>query len=100
MNQMHLLLFPLGAGSMISPCFAAEKKKPVVTTTKTVQIGGAPKRTGTSSITGGFSSLDKNSDGYLTRMEYSFNRQSTQAATEFDKLDANKDGRVSRSEYK
>ena len=97
---MHPLIFPLGAGSIISPCFAAEKKKPVVTTTKTVQIGGAPKRTGTSPVTSDFSSLDKNSDGYLTRMEYSFNRQSTQAATEFDKLDANKDGRVSRSEYK
>ena len=100
MNRMHLLICPLAAGSTISPCFAAEKKKPVVTTTKTVRIGGAPKRTGASSITGGFSALHKNSDGYLTRMEYGYNRQSTQAVTEFDRLDANKDGRVSRSEYK
>jgi len=100
MNRMHLLTFLLGAGSMISPCFAAEKKKPVVTTKKTVQIDGAPNRTGAPSVTSGFSSLNRNSDGCLTRMEYGYNRQSSQAATEFERLAANKDGRVSRSEYK
>lgn len=35
-----------------------------------------------------------------TRLEFGYNRQSAQAAAEFDRLDTNKDGRLSRSEYK
>jgi hypothetical protein len=85
---------------MAAPGRPADKKKPVVTTKKTVQVGGAPKRTSGSSISTGFSGLDKNGDGHLTRMEYGYNRQSSQAAGEFDRLDTNKDGRLSRSEYK
>lgn len=97
---MRLLFSLCLVGSILLPCLAADKKKSVITTTKTVQVGGAPKRTNSSTITTGFSGLDKNGDGHLTRMEYGYNRQSSQAAAEFDRLDTNKDGRLSRSEYK
>jgi hypothetical protein len=100
MIAMRFTTLLVCAALMVAPGFAADKKKPVVTTTKTVQVGGTPKRTSTSTITSGFSGLDRNGDGYLTRMEYGYNRQSSQAAAEFDRLDTNKDGRVSRSEYK
>jgi hypothetical protein len=85
---------------MVSLAIAADKKKPTVTTKTTVQVGGAPKQTSKPTFSSGFSGLDKNGDGYLTRQEYGYNRQSSQAAAEFNRLDANKDGRVSRSEYK
>ena len=97
---MRLTTFLIGAALLAMPALAADKKKPVVTTTKTVQVGGAPKRTSSSPITSGFSGLDKNGDGYLTLQEFGYNRQSSQAAAEFGRLDTNKDGRVSRSEYK
>lgn len=97
---MRLTILLFCTSWIVLPVIAADKKKPVITTTKTVQVGGAPKRTSTSTITSGFSGLDRNGDGYLTRMEYGYNRQSSQAASEFDRLDTNKDGRVSRAEYK
>ena len=97
---MRLTTFLISAALLAMPALAADKKKPVVTTTKTVQVGGAPKRTSSSPITSGFSGLDKNGDGYLTLQEFGYNRQSSQAAAEFGRLDTNKDGRVSRSEYK
>ena len=97
---MRLTTFLIGAALLAMPALAADKKKPVVTTTKTVQVGGAPKRTSSSPITSGFSGLDRNGDGYLTLQEFGYNRQSSQAAAEFGRLDTNKDGRVSRSEYK
>ena len=97
---MRITIALLAAATLAMPALAADKKKPVITTTKTVQVGGEPKRTSSSPITSGFSGLDKNGDGYLTRLEFGYNRQSSQAAAEFDRLDANKDGRVSRSEYK
>lgn len=92
----------LCAACLALPALPADKKKPVVTTSTktTVQVGGAPKRTNTSPIAIGFAGLDKNGDGYLTRQEYGYNRQTSQALAEFDRLDTNKDGRISRSEYK
>ena len=83
---MRLRTFLIGAALLATPGLAADKKKPVVTTTKTVQVGGLPKRTSSSPITSGFSGLDKNGDGYLTRLEFGYNRQSAQAAAEFDRL--------------
>jgi len=100
MIPMRLPTLLICAAWMAAPALPADKKKPVPTTKTTVQVGGAPKRTNSSTITSGFSGLDKNGDGHLTRMEYGYNRQSSQAAAEFDRLDTNKDGRLSRSEYK
>lgn len=97
---MRLATLLICAAILATPALPADKKKPVVTTKKTVQVGGLPKRTSSSPITSGFSGLDKNGDGYLTRLEYGYNRQSSQAAAEFDRMDTNKDGRLSRSEYK
>ncbi|HEU0119431.1 MAG TPA: EF-hand domain-containing protein [Bryobacteraceae bacterium] len=96
---MRKLFFCVLAAGLLS-VGAADKKKPVIKTTKTVQVGGAPKQTRSSPILGGFAALDKNGDGYLTRQEYGYNRQTSQALAEFDRLDTNKDGRISRSEYK
>ena len=79
---------------------AADKKKPVVTTKTTVQVGGAPKTAARSGFSTGFNALDRNNDGYITRQEFGYNRNSAQAGPEFDRMDTNKDGRISRSEYK
>ena len=97
---MRLTPLLICAAILTVPALSAEKKKPVVTTTKTVQVGGAPKRTNSSPVTFGFSGLDKNGDGYLTRQEFGYNRETSQATAEFNRLDTNKDGRLSRSEYK
>jgi hypothetical protein len=97
---MRLTAFLFCFAFLATSALAAEKKKPVVTTTKTVQVGGAPKRTSSSPVTFGFAGLDKNGDGYLTRQEFGYNRETSQATAEFNRLDTNKDGRLSRSEYK
>jgi len=82
--------------------FAAppKKKTPVVTTKKTVQVGGVPKSQPSTGFKTGFAALDLNGDGYITRQEYSHNRQTSQATTEFNAKDLDHDGRISRSEYK
>jgi len=97
---MRLKILLICGAALVSLATAADKKKPAVTTKTTVQVGGAPKQTSKPTFSSGFSGLDKNGDGYLTRQEYGYNRQTSQATAEFDRMDANKDGRVSRSEYK
>jgi hypothetical protein len=97
MISMRLPTLLICAAWMATPALPTDKKKPIATTKTTVQVGRAPKSTNSSTITSGFSGLDKNGDDHLTRMEYGYNRQSSRAAAEFDRLDTNKDGRLGRS---